>query len=74
MGTVQAVMALMQDTTLFVVLTEGRRWIFDPIGAWPDQETGRINKSAPYCLCHAYHITTRVAIRLCVCAHTFIDM
>ena len=67
-------MEVMQETTLFECLDEKKRWVFDPIGAWADRETGRINKGAPDCQCRAYHIATRVTSRLCVHAHTVIDM
>ena len=45
---VRQILETLQETTLFALLDEKRRWVFDPVGAWPDEVTGRINKGAPF--------------------------
>ena len=66
---VRQIMEVMQETTLFEVLDEKRRWVFDPIGAWSNPDTGRINKGAPECQCRCI-MSQSVSPVVCVCMHT----
>ena len=74
MATVQGIMLVMQETTLFEVLAPNRKWIFDPVGVDYDTVTGAINKGATHCLCHAYHIAIHVTTRVCVYVPRWIDV
>ena len=71
MATVQAIMAVMVETSLFGCITGGRKWMFDSLGGWPDAVTGRVDRGEAYCLHHSYHAATGVAVRLCM--YTCID-
>ena len=71
---VRQILETLQETTLFELLDEKRRWVFEPVGAWPDEVTGRFNKGAPECQCRLYNIAIRVTSRLYVHAHTVIDL
>ena len=59
---IREIMVVMCNTRLFEPMVEGKRWVFDPVGAVPDKRTGRVNKGGVACLHLVWHAVVRVAV------------